>query len=399
VKSGSNVKWMVNIDGPEPVARWYHGETPIAFGPKSKMSMQDGICWLNLIGVTEEDAGEYILKVRGPDNEIVSTCNLFVYSTGKEETIAPTFTVGIKDTYSLNENELVLDCRVRGKPRPDITWMKGNDMIETSKKYTLINEPDGYTKLVINTPTEKDSGVYTCVARNEAAESKISHQVDFAGRERFTMEKTHGFFHRDPNKPHFLVPLGNQTVCGGGTVAISAEFLQTTSPIEVHWFRNRQNLAGQPNVKTIVDHGVYTLTIMNAGPEIEGTYTCRASNAFGRIESHASVDVSVGAPKDERPPLFLSRPENEMKILVGDPFSISFRIAGDPKPKLTFMKGTKDITKSERVSKEASDDYTRFSVQNSQISDSGTYFVVARNNFGTDRIFVTITVKAPKKKD
>lgn len=56
------------------------------------------------------------------------------------------------------------------------------------------------------------------------------------------------------------------------------------------------------------------------------------------------------------------------------------------------MKGTKDITQSDRVSKEVSDDYTRFTVQQAQISDSGTYFVVARNNFGTDRIFVTVTV-------
>lgn len=56
------------------------------------------------------------------------------------------------------------------------------------------------------------------------------------------------------------------------------------------------------------------------------------------------------------------------------------------------MKGTKDITKSDRVSKEVSDDYTRFSVSQSQISDSGTYFVVARNEHGTDRIFVTVLV-------
>lgn len=59
------------------------------------------------------------------------------------------------------------------------------------------------------------------------------------------------------------------------------------------------------------------------------------------------------------------------------------------------MKGTKDITKSDRVSKEVSDDYTRFAVAKSQISDSGTYFVVARNSNGTDRIFVTIEVPPP----
>lgn len=95
VKEGSNVKWMVNIDGPDPTARWFHNENPIAFGPKSKLSMQDGIAWLQLVGVTEEESGEYTLRVRGSENEIVSTCNLFVYSTGKEEAIAPVFAKGI----------------------------------------------------------------------------------------------------------------------------------------------------------------------------------------------------------------------------------------------------------------------------------------------------------------
>lgn len=210
--------------------------------------------------------------------------------------------------------------------------MKGNEILESNEKYKLSDQADGYAKLVINNPTEKDSGVYSCVARNEGAENKISHQVDFKGKQHYSLEKTHGFFHRDPNKPHFLLPLGNQTVCNGGTVAISAEFMQTSTPIEVKWLRDRQVVDG-PNVKALADRGVYTLTIMNASPEIEGTYTCRASNAFGRIESHANIDVSVGAPKDERPPLFLSRPDTEMKIAVGDPFSLSFRIAGDPKPK------------------------------------------------------------------
>lgn len=96
VKEGSNVKWMVSIDGPDPTARWFHNENLIAFGPKSKLSMQDGIAWLNLIGVTEEQSGTYTLRVKGSENEIVSSCSLFVYSTGKEELVAPTFTVGIK---------------------------------------------------------------------------------------------------------------------------------------------------------------------------------------------------------------------------------------------------------------------------------------------------------------
>lgn len=230
-----------------------------------------------------------------------------------------------------------MDCRVRGKPRPEIQWLKGTEILIPGEKYTQIDQDDGVSKLIVHNPTEKDSGLYGCIARNEAAENKITHHVDFRGRERYAQDKTLGFFHRDPNKPHLITPLGNQTVCGGGTIALSAEFMQTSTPIEVQWLRNRKPLAGQPGVKTFYERGVYTLAITDATPEVEGAYTCRAQNAFGRIEAHANVDVAVGVEKAERPPLFLSRPETEMKIAVGDPFSISFRIAGDPKPKCKLM--------------------------------------------------------------
>ncbi|XP_070134544.1 titin isoform X5 [Drosophila bipectinata] len=369
---------------------WLKNHRPLPQDSRYQTLIQNGEASLEIYASVAEDSGNYTCSAANDFGESLTHAQLRVFKNFKEAPLPSTFTQPIRDTYSLNENELVLDCRVRGQPRPDIVWMKGNEILESNEKYKLTDQADGYAKLVINNPTEKDSGVYSCVARNEGAENKISHQVDFKGKQHYSLEKTHGFFHRDPNKPHFLLPLGNQTVCNGGTVAISAEFMQTSTPIEVKWLRDRQVVDG-PNVKALADRGVYTLTIMNASPEIEGTYTCRASNAFGRIESHANIDVSVGAPKDERPPLFLSRPDTEMKIAVGDPFSLSFRIAGDPKPKLTFMKGTKDITQSDRVSKEVSDDYTRFTVQQAQISDSGTYFVVARNNFGTDRIFVTVT--------
>ncbi|XP_043645538.1 muscle M-line assembly protein unc-89-like isoform X3 [Drosophila teissieri] len=393
VSEGANLRLLCAVSGDENThIEWLKNHKPLPRGDNRYQTLfLNGEASLEIFAAVADDSGHYTCCASNDFGESLSHSQLRVYKHFKEAPLPSTFTQPIRDTYSLNENELVLDCRVRGQPRPEIQWIKGTEPIEGSEKYKLSDQADGYAKLVIVNPTEKDSGIYWCVARNEGAENKISHQVDFKGRQHYSLEKTHGFFHRDPNKPHFLLPLGNQTVCNGGTVAISAQFMETSTPIEVKWLRDRRVVDG-PNVKALADRGVYTLTIMNAGPEVEGTYTCRASNAFGRIESNVNVDVAVGAEKDERPPLFLSRPDTEMKIAVGDPFSLSFRIAGDPKPKLTFMKGTKDITQSDRVSKEVSDDYTRFSVQQAQISDSGTYFVVARNNFGTDRIFVTVTV-------
>lgn len=66
---------------------------------------------------------------------------------------------------------------------------------------------------------------------------------------------------------------------------------------------------------------------------------------------------------------------------------------------MSLLKGVRDITQSERTLKEGHDDLLRFSVPNSKPGDTGTYCIVARNQHGTDRAFVTITVKSPKKKD
>ncbi|XP_032585612.2 titin isoform X6 [Drosophila mojavensis] len=399
ISEGANVRFVCTVSGDENThIEWLKNHKPLPRDTRYQTVYQNGEASLEIFAAVADDSGNYTCSAINDFGESLTHAQLRVYKHFREASMPSTFAQPIRDTYSLNENELVLDCRVRGQPRPEIQWMKGNEIITNDAKYQQIDQADGYSKLIIRNPVEKDSGIYSCIATNEGAQNKMTHQVDFVGRERFTLEKAHGFFHRDPNKPHFLAPLGNQTVCNGGTVAISAEFMQSSTPIEVKWYRDRKVVEG-PNVRTLNDRGIYTLAIMNASAEHEGTYTCLASNAFGRIESHVNIDVAVGAEKNERPPLFLSRPETEMKIAVGDPFSISFRIAGDPKPKLVFMKGTKDITQSDRVSKEVSDDYTRFTVQKSQISDSGTYFVVARNDFGTDRIFVTITIKTPKKKE
>lgn len=57
------------------------------------------------------------------------------------------------------------------------------------------------------------------------------------------------------------------------------------------------------------------------------------------------------------------------------------------------MKGTRDITNSQRVCKMTSDDYMKFTLKRCVVSDAGTYCVLARNAYGCDRAFVTVVVR------
>lgn len=57
------------------------------------------------------------------------------------------------------------------------------------------------------------------------------------------------------------------------------------------------------------------------------------------------------------------------------------------------MKGIRDLTKDARTVKEKHDDYFRFTIGNMMVEDSGTYSILVRNKFGTDRAFVTVKVR------
>lgn len=241
------------------------------------------------------------------------------------------------DSYNLHSDELTLECRVRGEPTPTITWTRDNELVSSEPNYKQFNQADGYCKLVIHHPSEKDNGTYICKAENYLDSDKTTHNVNFKGRDAHILQKSHGFAHRNINLPHFENQLGDHMVTKGGTIALHAELLHDVS--EVQWIRDREVIQpNKDNVRAYQEHGVYTLIVPQASATESGTYVCRAMNDFGKVESVAHVhivgpDIQGGG----KCPVFLSRPENDQLIMTGDPFSFSFRVVGDPKPKCKFL--------------------------------------------------------------
>lgn len=56
------------------------------------------------------------------------------------------------------------------------------------------------------------------------------------------------------------------------------------------------------------------------------------------------------------------------------------------------MKGSRDVTFIDRSLKETVNDYVKLSIKKAQLSDAGTYFIIAKNVYGSDRAFVTVGV-------
>lgn len=232
----------------------------------------------------------------------------------------------------MHADELILECRVRGTPKPHISWIKDGDYIISGDKYEQYENNDGTCKLVICRPGEADCGTYTCEAESGGCSDTISHNVQF-DRQLHQLERAHGYRHLDLNKPRFLTGLTDNTVASGGNIVL---MIECPGNPEVNWYRDGKLLvAHPPKINIFEENGFYAIAITHATMDESAKYTVKVTNSFGTIEGVSHVDVinpnSCG--KGQRPPTFHTRPQTQIKIRDGDLLSMSFKLLGEPKPK------------------------------------------------------------------
>lgn len=87
--------------------------------------------------------------------------------------------------------------------------------------------------------------------------------------------------------------------------------------------------------KTFTESGVHTLVLPEVTESERGTYICRAINAYGHVDTIATVDVISPSTIDGgKPAMFVSRPmEKSITVTSGEDVSVSFRATGVPKPR------------------------------------------------------------------
>ncbi|GAB0100344.1 muscle M-line assembly protein unc-89 [Sergentomyia squamirostris] len=330
---GSTIKLIANVMGDfDSQVLWSKNHIPLESSSRHRTTFRDGLAILEIFGATPDDSAEYSCLVRNRHGQAETSSKLKVYEGFESTPMPPTFTRSIKDTYNINVNELVLECRVRGQPRPTISWYKDGQEIDThmSKKYEQQDTYDGFCRLLIAKPSPADNGIYICQADNPGHSDKIQHLVQFTGKDQSILERTHGFFHRDPNKPHFSTVLTDNLVPINGTIGLQVE---VHGPVDVQWLYGKEQVKPSDKVKTYAEDGVFTLAVSNATAKESGTYTCRAINAFGKSDSVAHVHViAPGTVKGGKPPQISERPDKDMVLMAGDNLKIAFRLTGDPKP-------------------------------------------------------------------
>ncbi|KAK0181087.1 hypothetical protein PV327_003402 [Microctonus hyperodae] len=403
----SRIKLTCTVLGdPEPQVHWTKDEKQLpSSSNRHCTTMDNGLASLEIYAVTPKDSGEYSCIATNVHGQSCTEAKLKVYAGYEPTPSHPTFTRSIKDTYRPDENALILECRVRGKPAPTITWLKDGQILEILDRHQQSDLADGICRLKIFNPDFYDSGLYTCRAENDTRLSdRTSQLINFeaTGKQRklpgwigsnscIDMTSTH----KDTGKPRFSSYLTDHNVPAGGTIALQVE-VKGVPPPEITWMRtDKKGPISVPKARTFADSGVYTLIVPDATEYETGTYVCRASNAYGHVDTTANVEVVSGCAHDGgKPAIFVSRPPDKHVIVaVGEDVSVSFRTTGVPKPRVFWMKGLRDITSGPRSYKEGHDDYVRLTLKRACPSDEGTYCILVKNRYGCDRSFFTVQVR------
>jgi len=175
---GEEVKLFCPMDGnPVPYIEWYKGDETIDYqwtryrANKKTLKIKD---------VDKSDSGRFVCKgINGFGKEqieidliVIDPADFPGLPAGELPEVTPPVltmdTVNARDTFEKRTEEtLRISCSAIGKPEPKITWYKnGHELLENTR------EKHGKSILLIRNLMQRDTGTYTCVARNMVGETR-----------------------------------------------------------------------------------------------------------------------------------------------------------------------------------------------------------------------------------
>ncbi|KAF6200835.1 hypothetical protein GE061_005282 [Apolygus lucorum] len=317
---------------------------------------------------------------------------------------------GLVDKTVIHGGKIRLSCNIGGDPNPSIEWMKDGKSIayhtEASRYKTECNY--GVACLEVEGARLSDAGQYTCVVKNVDGQTATTCTVRVALNDDDDKEWESIENELEANMPRevclsikgsaFGMPrvtglVADPVVPCGGTIAVHVQVAGCHRP-EVTWLHGGAPLPKySPRVHYFEDGGLFTLLLEGATPSESGVYTCRVSGrGRGAVDTATTVQV-VEKRGHEKPAIFTAKPDTRMTLTAGDDMTLTCYVGGEPRPQVMLTKGIKDITTSCRTLKEIFGEYVRLTLKRVTLEDRGTFFIIAKNIYGTDRTFVTLDVR------
>uniref|UniRef100_A0A3Q2VJ57 receptor protein-tyrosine kinase n=1 Tax=Haplochromis burtoni TaxID=8153 RepID=A0A3Q2VJ57_HAPBU len=211
--------------------------------------------------VRESDNGEYCCLASNGIGEPAKSCGALQLKMKPQIKRHPT------NLTLLVESKAVLPCVTLGNPKPDVTWLKDDELIKVNDRVTILD----YGALKIHNIQKEDAGQYRCVARNSfglAFSKPVTIEVQAPAR-------------------ILRVPKDKRVAYGS---QISLECNATGNPVPtITWLENGNTVSTQLVLGEVI------LSVLKVTVTKPALYTCLASNRHnaGANTVKATAKVTV----------------------------------------------------------------------------------------------------------
>jgi hypothetical protein len=318
--------------------------------------------------VKEDDQGKYTVRAKNAANTVEEQTNLIV-------TAPLAFIDKLQDTDVISGQNLTLTCRCQGIPKPTIKWYQNDIEIKSTTKQKIESKPDGTQTLTVNRVDLTDGGQFKIVATNPQGTVTSTCNVDVL------------------IKPKIDGKVQDVQVIIGEQAELNVKLSGVPKP-KIEWFKNGQPLPiDNKRIKTIEKDDQCSLIIENTQLDDKASYTVKATNKAGEIESpKITLNVTAVQPKIK------SDLQPTLNVTKDEPIVLTIQADGKPKPQVKWFKGTEEIPTNQpgvKIIEEGNDTY-KLIIDKAGEKDQGEYSAVIQNPGGqvkSKKTIVTVTSK------
>ncbi|CAH1395285.1 unnamed protein product [Nezara viridula] len=299
------------------------------------------------------------------------------------EDIPPSFSVQLTNATVNEGSSFVFNCKVNGKPAPQVRWEKDGVMIdEKNTDYKVSYSEYGECSLRIEETFTEDSARFSCIANNSAG-SAVTTAI---------LSVVECWPEDVPSPPVFITPLSPQTFHEGSEMNLRCLVSGVPLPT-VQWYHGKLCIDNEQVYNITYNNGEALLKKEKITLNDDGEYSCIATNVVGSDTSLCRVFVkckSASPLKIVPPPIFISELTNVM-ARAGQKVRLDCEVTNADRLEWTHDGRIVNETPEIKLIQEG----TKVSLVITEAfpKDAGVYFLKATNKGGSSVSTGTLTVK------